>query len=430
MRIPVASPGARGSFLTGIILITCLFSLLSGRVWMAAHWEATSDPELMLRAANLEPGDGDYWDRLGFYEQWNFGRRDLRRAIVYDERATEANKGSDTYWMDLADAYEAVGQPSRAREAFAKAQSAHPISSDVAWRYGNFLLRQRDYPEAFAEMRRALGTDPTLTAQAISECSKVTSDLPTVLKQVLPDQNSYYLTALDYFLAQHQSDAALAVWEQMSARKPGATMEQSVPLINELISQQRVADAVQVWHDSLEGSGWPNDGGPSLVFNGGFEHDLLNGAFDWREDAVPGTAFSTDHDVVHSGSRALRITFDGSANPDFRNLWEYLPVEPGTRYHFSAYLRVDGISTDSGIRFAINDAFDNAALHVLTPDLVGSHPWSLIEADVATGPQTHLLMLALRRLPSWKFDNKLGGTVWVDDVSLVPMSGAGADGPG
>jgi hypothetical protein len=90
---------------------------------------------------------------------------------------------------------------------------------------------------------------------------------------------------------------------------------------------------------------------------------------------------------------------------------------------------MDGISTDSGIRFAINDAFDNAALHVLTPDLVGSHPWSLVEADVATGPQTHLLMIALRRLPSWKFDNKLQGTVWVDDVSLVPVSGARADGP-
>ena len=90
-----------------------------------------------------------------------------------------------TYWMDLADAYEAVGEPSRAREAFAKAQSAHPISSDVAWRYGNYLLRQRDYPQAFAQMRRALETDPSLTAQAISECSKVSSDLPTVLKRGL-----------------------------------------------------------------------------------------------------------------------------------------------------------------------------------------------------------------------------------------------------
>jgi hypothetical protein len=34
-----------------------------------------------------------------------------------------------------------------------------------------------------------------------------------------------------------------------------------------------------------------------------------------------------------------------------------------------------------------------------------------------------LLIIALRRVPSWKFDNKLRGTVWVDDVSLVPVAG-------
>jgi tetratricopeptide (TPR) repeat protein len=429
MRILVASTVARWSFRTGIFLITCLFSLLAGRVWLAARWDATADPDLMLRGANLEPGNADYWDRLGFYEKWNFGRRDVRRAILYDQRATQANPGSDTYWMDLADAYEAVGQQARAHEAFANAQSVHPISSDVAWRYGNYFLRQRDYPEAFAELRRALGTDPSLTTQAIAECSKTSDDLRSILKQVLPDQNSYYVTALDYFLAQQQTDAALIVWDQMSVQKPAANMEQSVPLVNELIGQERVGDALQVWRKALETSGWPRDGGPSLVFNGGFEHDLLNGAFDWREDPLPGSAFSTDSSVVHAGSRALRITFDGSANPDFRNLQQLLSVEPGTRYHFSAYLRVDGISTDSGIRFAINDAFNNAALQVLTPDLVGSHDWSLVEADVLTGPQTHLLMITLRRLPSWKFDNKLRGTVWVDDVSLVPVSVVAKESP-
>jgi len=429
MRIPLARTGARWSFLAGIVLVTCLFSFLAGKVWLAAHWDATSDPDRMLRAASLEPGNADYWDRLGFYEKWNFGQPDLRRAVVYDQRATDVNPRSDTYWMDLADAYEAVGQPARAQQAFAKAQSVHPISSDVAWRYGNYLLRRRDYPQAFVKLRRALVTDPSLTAQAISECSKTSDDLPKILNEVLPDQNGYYLTALDYFLAQHQTDAALTVWDHMLALKPSAKMEQSVPLINELIGQERLEDALRVWHKALENTGWPQDGGPSLVFNGGFEHDLLNGAFDWREDPVSGAVFSADGDAAHAGSRSLRITFDGSTNLDFRNLWEFLPVEPGTRYHFSAYLRVEGISTDSGIRFAINDAFNNAALQVLTPDLVASHPWSLVEADFVTGPKTHLLMIALRRLPGWKFDNKLRGTVWVDDVSLVPASGVAKENP-
>jgi tetratricopeptide (TPR) repeat protein len=425
MKIPLDGALARWSFFIGILLIAGSLAFVAGKAWLAAQWEASGDPDLLLRAANLEPTDADYWDRLGLYGKWNFEHRDLRQFIVYYQRATEANPRSDTYWMDLADAYEAVGQTERALEAFKRAQSAHPISSDVAWRYGNFLLRRQNYSEAFAEIRRALVTDPDLTVEAVAECSKASNDLARILTEVLPNQNGYYSMALDYFLIQHQTDAALTVWHQLLGLKQTTNMAQAVPLINELIREERVEDALGVWRQALGATSWPKDesGSSSLVFNGGFEHDLLNGAFDWREDPVSGAAFSADSDVVHAGGRALRITFDGSANLDFQNLWQFSPVEPRHRYHFTAYLRLEGISTDSGIRFAIYDAFHPAALQILSPDLVGSHPWSLVEADLVTGPETHLVTITLRRVPTFKFDNKLRGTVWVDDVSLVPVSG-------
>jgi len=424
MRISLVGACARWSFLVGIVLIAGGLACLAGKVWLAARWDVSGDPDRLVRATSLEPTNAEYWDQLGFYEKWNFERRDLRRAIFYDQRATEANPGSDTYWMDLADAYEAVGQPARALEAFQRAQSVHPISSDVAWRYGNFLLRQRNYSQAFAELRRALVTDPSLTVEAISECSKASDDLPKILTQVLPNQSTYYQAALDYFVAQQQTDAALIVWNQLLVLKPAVKMGDVVPLINELIDQNRVEDALRVWREALGATGWPQDqvGDSSLVFNGGFEHDLLNGAFDWREDSVPGAAFSSDSDVVHTGKRALRITFDGSANLDFQNLSQFCLVEPRHKYRFSVYLRLEGISTDSGVRFAINDVLHPAALQILSANLVGSRPWSLVEADFVTGPETHLLTIVLRRVPSWKFDNKFRGTVWVDDVSLVPVS--------
>jgi hypothetical protein len=431
MNIPVESARARWSFFVAVLLIAGSLAFLAGKVWLAAQLDTSWVRERLLRAASLEPTNADYWDRLGLYEKWNFERRDLRRAVYYYQRATEANPRSDTYWMDLADADEAVGQTARAQEAFERAQSAHPISYDVAWQYGNFLLRRRDYPEAFAEIRRALVTDPDLTAQAVSECSKVSNDLPGVLTEVLPNQNRYYRMALDYFLAQDQTDAALTVWDRLLALQQTPDMAQAVPLINGLIRKERVDDALRVWRQALGATSWPQDeaGSSSLVFNGGFEHDLLNGAFDWREDPVSGAAFSSESGVVHAGGRAIQITFDGSENLDFRNLWQFSPVEPSHRYHFSAYLRSEGISTDSGIRFVISDAFHPAALQILSPELVGTHPWSLVEADLVTGPETHLLTIALRRVPSWKFDNKLRGTVWVDDVSLVPVSGDPKESP-
>ena len=431
MKISLEGAWARWSFLVGILLIAGSLAFVAGEVWLAANWDASWNPDRLLRAANLEPTDADYWHRLGLYEKWNFEHRDLRRAVVYYERATEANPRSDTYWMDLADAYEAVGQMARSQEAFENAQSAHPISSDVAWRYGNFLLRQKDYSGAFAEIRRALVTDPDLTVEAVSECSKTGNDLPRILTEVLPNQNGYSLMALNYFLTQHQTDAALTVWNRLLGLKQTAKMAQVVPLINALIRQKRVGDALGVWRQALGATSWPQDegGNSSVIFNGGFEHELLNGAFDWRVDPVSGAAFSSDSNVVHGGKRALRITFDGSANLDFQNLWQFSSVEPRHRYHFTAYLRLEGVSTDSGIRFAIYDAFRPAALQMLSSDSAGSHPWSLVETDLVTGPETHLLIIALRRVPSWKFDNKLRGTVWVDDVSLVAVSGGLKESP-
>lgn len=424
MKISLESAHARWLFFVGIVLLAGSSVLLAGKVWLAASWSASPDPELWLRAAQLEPTNADYWQRLGLYEKWDFERGDVRQAVVYYQRATEVNPRSDVSWMDLAAAYEAVGQTARAQEAFEKAQASHPISSDVAWRYGNFLLRQRDIFKAFAQIRQALMIDPTLTVAAVSETWKASKDLPKILTEVLPAQSRYYLIALDYFLSQHQLDAALTVWDRLLGLKQSLEMAQVVPLLNELIAQNQVEDAQRAWRQALQTAGWPQNGDDSsLIFNGGFEHDLVNGGFDWREDPIPGAAFSFDSSVVHSGTRSLRITFDGSANLDFQHLRQFLVVDPRHRYHFAAYLRTEGISTDSGIRFAVYDASSPSALPMLTADQVGTHPWSQVETELITGPQTHLLTIVLRRAPSEKFDNKLRGTVWVDDVSLVPGFG-------
>ncbi len=128
-----------------------------------------------------------------------------------------------------------------------------------------------------------------------------------------------------------------------------------------------------------------------------------------------------DEETVHSGSRALRVTFDGSQNVDFANLWQYVVVQPNTRYSFSAYLRAEDLTTDSGIRFEISDVNHPANLHVFTPGALGTQPWALDEVAFTTGPATRLLQVALRRTPSTMLANKIRGTAWVDDVSLVPV---------
>jgi hypothetical protein len=379
----------------------------------------------------MEPGDAEYWDHLGRYALLDFATGDLSRAVGYLERAARVNPRSEHIWMDLASAYEASGNPGEAQRAYDEAQADHPISARVAWRYGNFLVRQGRNSEAFAQMRRALTSDPSLTEAAVLECWEASGNTEALLDQVLPEKSSYYVTALNFFLSRSNLDAALRVWSRLLRLGQPFPMEPALGLTDELITSNRVDDAEKTWQETLAAEHWPQspDRGDNLIFNGGFEHRPAGGGFDWREQPVAGVSYALDEAVAHSGMQSMRITFDGSANLNFSQLVQYVAVEPKKSYLFTAYVRTHGITTDSGVRFAIDDLGQPSEAHVLTASLVGTHPWTRVQAEVATGPNSDLLAVSLRRIPSQKFDNKLRGTVWVDDISLAPESGDAAEVP-
>jgi hypothetical protein len=56
---------------------------------------------------------------------------------------------------------------------------------------------------------------------------------------------------------------------------------------------------------------------------------------------------------------------------------------------------------------------------------VGSHAWTALDMDVTTSAQTHFLLVRLMRVGSRLFENKLSGTVWIADVSLIPEESQG-----
>ncbi|MGB2627845.1 MAG: carbohydrate binding domain-containing protein, partial [Candidatus Acidiferrum sp.] len=236
--------------------------------------------------------------------------------------------------------------------------------------------------------------------------------------------------AMNFFLSQHLADPALAVWNRQQSLGLPVQMADAVPLVDALIDANRTIEATQIWKQALRRSG-ASEAPPdeqSLVFNGGFEHDIVNGGYDWREETASGVTFNIDNLTAHSGSRSLRVQFDGTVNLDFHHLFQYIPVEPDSRYQFSAYLRTEAISTDRGICVAISDPRHSSKLQLQTSELFGSNPWTRVQEDFVTGHDTHFIKLALRRLPSWKFDNKLAGTVWIDDVGLTYLRPASRNG--
>jgi tetratricopeptide (TPR) repeat protein len=389
---------------------------------MAAHWAASSQPELWAKAAVWEPDNPENWYRLGRYYQLDFEHADLQHAISDYQRATSIAPDSAEYWLDLAEARETALQTAEAGRDFRKAQQAYPISADVAWRFGNFLLRQNRQDEAFEKIHEALSVQPSLTALAISRCWQGSQDIERILKLALPAEPEAYWGAIDFLVDARQPDAAMAVWKHLIEKKPSFPMKKTFHLQDMLIDTGHAPDAQTVWQQSLSVAGIHGDEQQdgSLVWNGGFEQELMNGGLGWRFRQVAGAELNFDDSIAHWG-RSLRVVFDGTTNVDFQEPWQYVVVEPNTRYRLSAEFRTEGLMTSSGVKLEVDETHFGDPLQA-TPDLPATEPWTPSVTEFTTGPDMHLIRLVLRRSLSQKLDNKISGTVWMDDVSLVPVS--------
>ncbi len=404
---------------TSIVFLTV--SVASGYAWYADHLAESNEPADWLHAAQLEPGNGEYWYKLGFNRQWDLNDSDASQVITYLRRAVTIDPRSANYWMALAGAYESAGQIQQARDSFHTALQDYPASAEAHWRFGSFLLRQGETKQAYAEIHFALQNDSRLIPLAISRVWPATHDADALLNDVLPKSEESQQEALEAFSTDNQIEPALAVWEYMVKSGESIPIKTVFPLEQILLDAKRTDEARDVWRQALVASGKPEEAnaGSSIIFNGGFEYDASGGGLDWRLVPIPGLNYDYDTANPHSGKRSLRLNFDGEQNPDLQIVSQYVAVQPNTRYRFEGYIRTSGITTESGLRFFI--AFAGTALPpLILQNFTGDHPWEKQSADFTTAPDEHLLLLQLLRPKSVRFNSNLAGSAWVDDISIVP----------
>jgi hypothetical protein len=373
----------------------------------------------MERGLALEPANAIAWDQLGRARETDFANPNPAGAVADFQKAVARVPLSADYWMDLARGYESIGDIARAREAFIRAVAVYPASALVAWSYGNFLLRQGDETDGFTQINHALQADPRLVPLAVSRVWHLSQDADLLVNQVLPANQDCYFQAIDFMQASAQPVAALVIWQRLLSLGQPIELRRSFPLLELLIQSDHAEDASRVWREALAAAGLPHDepANHSLIWNGDFARDFLNGGLDWRWSFPFGASIGFDVPPT-SGGRSLRLDFNGGVNLDLAEPLEFVPVEANHRYHFHAEMKTEGITTESGMAFLISDS-NRHALNISTENFTGSHSWTSVDTDFRTGPSTHFLSIQLRRLPSRLFENKLSGTVWVGDVQLT-----------
>jgi tetratricopeptide (TPR) repeat protein len=390
---------------------------------LAAHYVGLDTLEGFERATRLAPSDAGNWYLLGRYWQYNLEDPNSEKAIAAYKKSLSLDPHSADTWSDLAMAYESEAEMDAARDAFLQAKRAYPLSPEVAWRYGNFLLRHGETETAFAEIRHAVEVDPKRGAAAFALGSRIEPDMDVVLDRVLPPSQQAYLSVLNALTDQQRAADALKVWALLMKLHPHLDLRDSNGLIDGLLQRNLVPEAKSVWDQTVAASGISPPPGPpgSLIWDGGFESNLINAGFTWRY--VPfaeGVQIGRDSSEKHSGNFSLRLTFNGLRNVDFHEVCQFIPVQPSTSYRFSAWVQTRSLSTDQGVRFLLHSANGSAGSDQWTDDLRGTQPWTQIQMPWTSGPQVHQLHLCISRRPSAKFDSKIRGSAWIDDVALEP----------
>ena len=422
MEIPLEGTGGRRWILLAALAIAALLIWQAGRIELANYLIRSQSSAKIERGIRLLPGNADAWDRLGRFRQWDLMDPDPSAAIADYKNAVAREPTSPYYWMDLGSAFEDTGDIASAREALGHAEDIYPASADVAWHYGNFLLREGVPAEGIKEIAKAVRIDSSLLPEAVSSVWRASHDVNLIVNQLLPANPNSYFQTIDFFDSTREVEPALVIWQKVVALGQPFELTRSFPFIEELIRDDRSADAQRVWLDALQATSKPHEMPPdhSVVWDGGFTQEFANGGLGWRWEPALGVAIDFDSPRQSGGTRSVRVDFGGSTNLELYGPRQVVAVEPNRTYNFRGFLRTERISTESGVRFSIVDPNHPTQSSLVTNNLTGTNGWTEVDAQISTSPQTHFLLVRAYRYPSRLFENKLTGTAWIADISLIP----------
>jgi len=384
------------------------------KTYRAQRYADRSDQSSIEKAVALAPRNATYHQLK--CRSMIFASQEPERAVDECRKASELNPYSSSIWLDLAQAYYAVGNRQLNDAAIHKALAVDPTTPDTAWSAANFLLIQGNTPEALEQFAIVLREDPSLAPAALNICWQSLHDIKRI-QSILPSNPELYLAFIKLLLSTGELDSAHEIWSGLMQLKTAPDYHQGLFYIDHLLQAHDVARASDAWKQlscrskALQAYTQPDN----LIMDGTFSQEILNSGFDWRYVPKPHIAVTLDRGEFHSGNRSLRLVYsdsDGDAG-----IFQYIAVHPDTRYRLSAWVRSEDLETANGPILSALDGYGNE-IYGSTEETIGTTPWHRVEAELHTGPDTKLMILAVLRHPG---ETRIQGQFWVDEVKLEPI---------
>jgi hypothetical protein len=223
-----------------------------------------------------------------------------------------------------------------------------------------------------------------------------------------PANHAAYLA---WLIRWNRLPAARQTWARLAAAGP-PDEEIALKYLHFLISKKEIQAALEIR---------PSAGGAGMT-NGDFEKAPNSRGFDWRLGTSRERLWQAKHapGQGRGGSAALEVRFYGLANLSYNHLYQIVPVTPGVPQRVTFWWRALRLTTDQG-PFVEVQGYDGPGFRQTGPMLTGSAGWRREVIEFTPPPGCRAVSVRLRRRPSNRFDNRIKGTLWLDDFRLEAL---------
>ncbi|MGD0776468.1 MAG: hypothetical protein ABSC05_26935 [Candidatus Solibacter sp.] len=316
----------------------------------------------------------------------------------------DADPANPLVWCTYAQVLSVRGETQQAQFAFDHAVSLGPGMSPVLMRVANFDFTHGRREHGFLLSARILSQTSAFDEIVFSYLQRADVPAGTLLGTAIPATSRPARSWMTWLRA-HGSDQDLQdTWTWMQ-RNALLDEKSAAEVAWELWNRKSYQTAHTLWTSWL--------GATQLLANTRFDTAPRETPFDWALGSSPAVAVTRGN--------GLDVRFSGTENVAFSGVRQFTVLPPG-RYRLSAEVSSENLTTDQGPFFRIFDPANPDRLHAESAPILGTvgKSWITVEFTVASG--TGALVIQLERRPSERFDNRIGGTLHIQQVSLIPFS--------
>jgi hypothetical protein len=377
---------------------------------------------MLTAAAVYFPESARLNARLAQYEL-DDEQRDLALARSHARRAVNLSPWDFNYRLHLANIEEASGNRDAAQESLRSALALAPNNAGLHWRMANLLLRLGRPAEATDEFRKATAANSSLVAATLDLIWRSSDGSVDQVEAVTSEDPRSRLALAQFLLKQSQVAEAAKVFSsvnrQQRLQSPGASA-----FLRMLVDLGQSWTARELWLDTIGDDEGTGDRRSRLIWNGGFEDGAVKNfsEFDWNIIGSAYARISICSDIAHTGSHSLRIDFAGRDTTRIDGeIKQLVPVIPGRHYRLECYTKSDRLLTPEGPRLAVLDARSSNEIATSSAIPAGSNEWAVLSCEFIAPAVCGAVLIEIRRLPRFSYDDPTRGTVWFDDFALTQL---------